>query len=177
MEPKNQSPTTRSAFARRAVVLVALIAAALGLTVWAMTARTLPDVTFQSVAGQPIGSSELRGKVTLIDFWATTCAVCAEEMPDLVRAYTDYHGRGFELVAVAMPYDRPDWVLDYSRKHRLPFHVAIDHDGNVNRAFGGIEGTPTRFLISREGKVIERIVGAIDPVRLRGMIEKELLKK
>ena len=151
-----------------------LLVAVLMVRMWSSVPHSLPAVNFNAVSGPPVQSSDLRGKVTLINFWATTCAICVKEMPDLVHAYAEYHARGFEVVAVAMPYDRPDWVLDYTRTQQLPFLVAIDHDGAVNRAFGKIEGTPTRFLIDREGNIIERVAGAIDPARLRRMIERAL---
>ena len=73
-----------------------------------------------------------------------------------------------------MPYDRPDWVVDYARREALPFTVALDFDGTINRAFGGIEATPTGFLIDKQGKILQRIVGEPDFARLRERIEREL---
>jgi peroxiredoxin len=154
------------------VALVALVVAA-GL-VWINRERTAPAVTFTTLAGKPITPNDLRGKVVLVNFWATTCAVCAHELPEMVATYQTYAARGFEIIAVAMPYDRPDWVVDYARRRELPFTVALDFDGTINRAFGGIEATPTAFLIDKGGRIVRRTVGQPDFAELRTRIQREL---
>ena len=154
------------------VALVALVVAA-GL-VWINRERTAPAVTFTTLAGKPITPSDLRGKVVLVNFWATTCAVCAHELPEMVATYQTYAARGFEIIAVAMPYDRPDWVVDYARRRQLPFTVALDFDGTINRAFGGIDATPTAFLIDKRGRIVRRTVGQPDFAELRTRIQREL---
>ena len=136
--------------------------------------RTAPQVSFHTIDGEAVSIARLRGSLTLVNFWSTTCLVCMQEMPGLVQTYRDFHDRGFEVVAVAMPYDRPDWVLDYRKRKALPFKVAIDFDGNVSRAFGGIEGTPTTFLIDAQGKIVQRIAGAPDFTELRKTIVAQL---
>ena len=136
--------------------------------------RSAPAVTFTTLAGKPITPGDLRGKVVLVNFWATTCPVCAKELPQMVAVYQTFASRGFEVIAVAMPYDRPDWVVDYARREDLPFKVALDFDGTINRAFGGVEATPTAFLIDRRGRVLQRLVGEPDFARLRTTIEHEL---
>jgi len=160
---------------RRTAFIVALIAlvVAAGL-VWINRERTAPAVTFTTLAGKPITPNDLRGKVVLVNFWATTCAVCAHELPEMVATYQTYATRGFEIIAVAMPYDRPDWVVDYARRRQLPFTVALDFDGTINRAFGGIEATPTAFLIDKRGRIVRRTVGQPDFTELRTRIQREL---
>ena len=160
-----------------------VLAFGLGLTILSVAAlfflsgsRNAPAVTFTTLTGQQIGAEELHGKVILVNFWATTCAVCVREMPQIVETYRAYAPRGFEVVAVAMPYDRPDWVVDYARRQALPFKVALDYDAKLNRAFGGIDITPTSFLIDKRGKIIQRIVGEPDFARLRAAIERELAR-
>ena len=157
----------------------AAIAAALAVTFVAFLSikpavTSVPQVTFNMVDGEPLSSAQLPGRLTMINFWSTTCGVCMQEMPYLVQTYRDYHERGFDIVAVAMPYDRPDLVLDYRQRKQLPFKVAIDYDGKVNRAFGGIAFTPTSVLIDAHGKIVSWIVGAPDFKELRSVIEKEL---
>ena len=133
-----------------------------------------PAVTFTTLAGKPIVPGDLRGKVVLVNFWATSCAVCARELPQMVATYRTFASRGFEVIAVAMPYDRPDWVVDYARREDLPFKVVLDFDGTINRAFGGVEATPTAFLIDKRGNILLRLVGEPDFARLRTTIEREL---
>ena len=161
----------------RRTVAVALFAGVLiagAALLLSMRSSSAPAVTFTTLAGKPITPGDLRGKVVLVNFWATTCEVCAHELPQVVATYQTYASRGFEVIAVAMPYDRPDWVVDYARRKQLPFKVALDFDGTINRAFGGIEATPTAFLIDKQGKILQRIVGEPDFARLRTAIEREL---
>jgi peroxiredoxin len=137
--------------------------------------RTMaPPVTFLSLKGERIALGELRGKVVLVEFWATDCATCVKEMPELAATYEKYHARGFETVAVAMRYDPPNYVIAYTERNRLPFTVAFDPMGEVAKAFGGAKLTPTTFLIDRRGAIVARILGERDFTRLQALIEEKL---
>ena len=142
------------------IVIAAGVTIAIAIAAPSSQPRAVPQVTFNTIDGEAISSERLHGRLTLVNFWSTTCSVCLQEMPHVVQIYRDFHDRGFDVLAVAMPYDRPDWVLDYRQRKNLPFKVAIDFDGKVNRAFGGIEATPTSFLINAQGQIVQRIVGA-----------------
>jgi peroxiredoxin len=163
---------------RRTVVVVLLTGAAVAGAALLQADRnsSAPEVTVTTLAGKSITPKALRGKVVLVNFWATTCEVCARELPQIVATYKIYASRGFEVIAVAMPYDRPDWVVDYARRQELPFTVALDFEGTINRAFGGVEATPTGFLIDKQGRILQRIVGEPDFARLRETIERELAR-
>lgn len=139
-----------------------------------LTPKPAPEARFVTIEGQPIRLADLRGKVVLVEFWATSCVICLAEMPSLAALHRALAQRGFEMIAVAMPYDRPDYVLDYARRHRPPFPIALDPNGAHVAAFGPIPGTPTRLLIDRDGRVIARLVGRADVQRLREMIEGAL---
>lgn len=116
------------------------------------------------------------GQVTLVNFWATTCTICMAEMPQMVELFKTYRGQGFATVAVAMAYDPPASVIRYSQSRQLPFDVVIDNTGAVARAWGGVEATPTSFLVNRHGEIVQRFVGAPDFAALAEQIEK-LLKE
>ena len=161
---------------------VSLLAALAGLVLIAVALlplerpRSAPEISFVPLQGVPLSMQDLRGKVVLVNFWATTCTICAAELPEVISTYQTYAPRGFEVVAVAMSYD-PAWlVAEYATKKRLPFKVVLDTQGNAERAFGGIEGTPTSFLIGKKGEILEKIVGRPDFARLRSRIERELGK-
>jgi hypothetical protein len=79
--------------------------------------------------------------------------------------------RGLEIIAIAMPYDRPDHVLAMTRSRRIPYPVALDIDGLATRAFGGIQITPTVFLIAPDGRIVHRASGPVDTEELAAMIE------
>lgn len=139
-----------------------------------LRATPAPQVTFTSLAGESIATAGLKGRVMLVNFWATDCPVCVREMPDLVRTYDKFRGRGLELVAVAMRHDPPNYVIRFTETNRLPFKVALDTMGEHARAFGSVNSTPTTFVIDRHGNIADRIVGKLDYSRLHALLEDKL---
>lgn len=163
---------TRKLFA--AAALAALIAV-VALAAW--TARpAAPAVTFVTLDGEQITSGGLRGKVVLVNFWATDCVTCVREMPEIASTHLKYRDRGFETVAVAMRHDPPNYVINFTRINALPFKVALDPMGEIARAFGEVKVTPTTFLIDRQGRLVTRILGEPDFARLHELIEQKLGK-
>lgn len=118
----------------------------------------VPDATFTLLSGQKISTANLQGKAYLVHFWATSCTTCMHEMPQMVHVWQRLHGQGLEIVAVAMSYDRPQYVANYTQTRHLPFMVALD-DGSVVRRFGNVQLTPTTFVIDRAGRIVKRYVG------------------
>lgn len=133
-----------------------------------------PDVTFTSLTGEKITSKSLRGKVVMVNFWATSCTTCIKEMPQMVETYNKYKGNGLEFVAVAMHYDPPNYVLNYVQTRNLPFKVALDVQGNLAKSFGDVKLTPTTFVIDKEGHIIKRYVGEPEFAALHRLLEKAL---
>src|SRR5690606_40827885 len=93
--------------------LIAVLAIA-GAGVWQFSgaAQTAPELTFTDLQGDSITTDELRGKVVLVKFWATSCTTCIAQMPDTIKHYEDLSPKGFETIAVAMQYDPPNYVKD-----------------------------------------------------------------
>ena len=133
-----------------------------------------PDSRFVLLDGTTTTTKDLQGKVMLVNFWATTCVTCVKEMPDLVATHNKYQAKGFETVAVAMAYDRPDWVLHFAQTRQLPFKVAMDNTGEVATAWGDVKLTPTTYLVDRQGRIVKRYVGEPDFGALHQLIEKLL---
>jgi len=77
----------------------------------------------------------------------------------MIQTYNKYKGEGLEYVAVAMSYDAPMYVMNFSQTRQLPFKVAMDADGSAAKAFGDVQLTPTTFLVDRDGRVLKRYVG------------------
>lgn len=153
-------------------MIVAVIAA---LGYFAMTKKeTIPDVTFVDLQGKKITSQDLRGKVTILNFWATSCVTCVKEMPELVATYDKYNASGLELIAVAMAYDPPNYVLNFVETRKLPFTVSLDTQGELAKSFGDIKLTPTTLVIDKQGQVIKRYVGEPDFPALHLLLEKAL---
>ena len=148
------------------------------LLLGACTKRTELDISsqnliFKTLKGNEISMNQATGPV-LVNFWSTSCAVCLHEMPDMVKLYNDYSGKGFELIAVAMPYDAPNEVLELATARKLPFPVALDIRGEAVSAFATVKGTPTSYLLNSEGELVKRYVGAIEIDSLRKELDKLL---
>src|SRR5213080_1702669 len=92
--------------------------AAIGAAVLAIACGA--GVAVFSIDGQKISSQDLRGKVVMVNFWATSCTTCVKDMPQMVETYNKFTGQGLQFVAVAMSYDRPDYVLNYAQTRNLP---------------------------------------------------------
>jgi peroxiredoxin len=136
--------------------------------------KPAPDVTYTSLSGQKITSQSLRGKVVMVNFWATSCTTCIAEMPQMVDTYNKYKGQGLEFMAVAMSYDPPNYVLNYAETRKLPFTVALDPQGQLAQAFGDVKLTPTTFVIDKQGNIIKRYVGQPEFPVLHQLLEKAL---
>lgn len=154
------------------VAAVALVAGGLLLT----QSKAAPVSTFVLLDGSQKPSSSLKGKVTLVNFWATSCVTCVAEMPALVSTYEKYRTQGYGTVAVAMAYDPPSYVVNFVQTRKLPFDVAIDNTGTVAKAWGEVGITPTSYLVNKRGEIVKRYVGAPDLPELHQLIES-LLKE
>jgi peroxiredoxin len=98
-------------------------------------------------------------------------------MPQLVQTYEKFKGDGLEMMAVAMSYDPPMYVVNFAQTRQLPFKVALDSDGSVAKAFGKIQLTPTTVVINKNGKIIKRYVGEPDWADFHQLIQKSLAEK
>jgi peroxiredoxin len=132
------------------------------------------NAVFTTIKGEEISMKSLKGKVVLVNFWATDCKNCVSEMPDLINTYKQYHQKGLEIIAVSMPYDPPAQLLNFVNQNKLPFPVTHDSYAEIVHQFGGINVTPTTYLYNKEGKRIQRAVGTINFNKLHAVLDKEL---
>jgi peroxiredoxin len=133
-----------------------------------------PVVASQDLKGQLASTEALRGKPYLVNFWATSCITCVKEMPDLIALHEEFSSKGFQTVAVAMSYDRPDFLNQFVEDRKLPFLVIHDLDKAWAKAWGDITVTPTTFIVDRHGNVTRRYVGEPDFDSLRKWLKQEL---
>ena len=133
-----------------------------------------PESSFVLLDGSKISTEQLKGKVMLVNFWATSCTTCVAEMPELVATYNKYRDKGYETLAVAMSYDPPAYVVNFTETRKLPFKVAIDNTGANARDWGDVKLTPTTYLVNKRGEIIKRYVGTPDFAELHRLIEKLL---
>jgi peroxiredoxin len=158
----------------RTVLAGALMLAALAGLAACSGAQSAPESTFVLLDGSKKTTAELQGKVTLVNFWATSCVTCVAEMPQVISTYNKYQARGYDTLAVAMRYDPPSYVVNYAETRQLPFKVAIDNTGAVAKAWGDVQLTPTTFLVNKRGQIVKQYVGQPDFAALHQLIEKLL---
>lgn len=141
-----------------------------------------PNVTFPELQGGNLALSSLKGKVVLVNFWATWCEPCREEIPWLIDFQKQYGNRGFEILGAAIDVDGKPVVAPFVQK------TEFDVDGkqmtmsypivlanlDIQEKFGGLIGYPTSILISRDGKMVKRFIGEVDRGELQKDIETQL---
>lgn len=135
-----------------------------------------PDVTFTTIEGKKITMASLKGKLVLVNFWATDCPGCVKEMPELVSTYQQYKDKGFELIAVTMPYDPPAQVLNYAKMKNLPFPVMQDGFGEMQEKFGKVTLVPTTFIYDQKGNLLRHNIGELNFKQLHQQLDAELAK-
>jgi peroxiredoxin len=137
-------------------------------------AQAAPESTFVLLDGSKKTTSDFKGKVMLVNFWATSCVTCVAEMPKLISTHQKYAAQGYDTLAVAMSYDPPSYVVNYTETRRLPFKVAIDNTGEVAKAWGDVKLTPTTYLVNKRGEIVKQYIGEPDFTALHLLIEKLL---
>ena len=157
-------------------IVAAVIIAAIALSGWfAFTSsKHVPDATFTLLSGQKVSTGEMKGKVYLVNFWATNCETCMQEMPQMISTYNQFKKDGLGFVAVAMNYDNKSYVENYAKSRSLPFQVAFDNTGDASKQFGNVQLTPTTFLVDRDGKILKRYVGEPSFAELHQLISQAL---
>lgn len=163
----------------RNTILVLVVLGVVGFAAFnaLFSSNPAPGVTFTSLKGEKISTQDLRGRVVLVNFWATDCPTCVKEMPRMVTTYNKYQKQGLEFVAVAMRYDPPNYVLNYTEKNSLPFRVALDPMGDLAKSFGDVKLTPTTIVIDKRGNIVSRILGEPDFAKLDALIEQKLAEQ
>jgi thiol-disulfide isomerase/thioredoxin len=113
------------------------------------------DLKFTAVDGKTFDLSQMRGKVVLIDFWATWCPPCRAEVPNVVATYKKFHDRGFEVVGISLDQDK-DTMVNFTSQHGMTWPQYFDGKGwdNAVSSSFGIQEIPTMVLIGKDGKPI-----------------------
>lgn len=130
-----------------------------------------PEFTLPDLTGQQVSLHNYRGKVVFLNFWATWCIPCREEMPAMERLHQAFQAQGLAILAVDLK-ETPDKVKAFFEQHRLSFPALLDESGAVFRDYQ-VMGLPTTYLISREGTLLARGVGGRDWTRAEG---KDLIR-
>ena len=131
-----------------------------------------PDFSLTDIAGRKLALGNYRGKVVLLDFWATWCGPCRFEIPAFVELQNRYGAQGLAVIGISMD-DGPDPVVEFYRQFKMNYPVAVGNE-RLGELYGGILGLPTTFLIGRDGRIYAKHVGATDPAVFEDEIKKLL---
>jgi len=131
-----------------------------------------PAAVFKTINGDSINLSALQGKPVLITFWASDCASCLLEIPDLIDLHQEFNPQGLTIIAVAMYYDPPNHVLETVNSRQLPYAVALDPMAEHAQAFGNVQFTPTSFLIDKQGLIVMQKIGRFDLAAVQVQLRK-----
>ena len=150
--------------------LVAVLLLVGGIWFLSSGSRPMPEVTFNLVDGRTLHSSELQGKSVLVNFWSVSCEVCLRDIPTLNRLQEELSDHDLVVIGVAMPHDPPPAVIGTMEQIKPSYAVALDVQGEINRAFGGIQVTPTNLLIGPDGNINYSERGPLDEIRVRATL-------
>ncbi len=134
-----------------------------------------PDFSLQDLNGQPLELASYRGKVVLLDFWATWCTPCRGEIPHFVEFQNKYRDQGLQVIGISMD-DGPRPVREFYQRFKMNYPVALGNE-KVADAYGGVLGLPVTFLIGRDGRVAAKYVGEVQIPTLEQGIESLLQAK
>ena len=165
----------------KGALLAALALSMIGsLGLWWLTPDRLtqaPDITLTTLQGKELSIPIPQGGPLLVNFWATSCPGCLEEIPHLIELYKELAPRGFEVIGIAMAYDPPNRVIALSQSKQIPYPIALDIQGEAAKAFGNVSLTPASFLIAPDGRIIHRQSGELELNKVRSLVVDMLLAR
>lgn len=157
---------------RRNIVIGAILAVIVGVMLYASSkgshsgivggggTQTAPDFALQDLSGHTVHLSDLRGKAVVLNFWATWCPPCKEEIPWFIDLQNKYGSQGLQIIGVSMDDGGKDAVAPFARDMGINYKVLLG-DSEVADLYGGVHALPTTFYIGRDGKVLEYVPGLI----------------
>lgn len=156
--------------------------AAVALLVWASHRRSsaprqpnlrpAPDFSLTDLSGHPLTLAANRGKVVILDFWATWCEPCKTEIPHFIDMQNRYAGQGLQVIGISMDDDEKP-VREFQQQFKMNYVVAMG-SARLAQSYGGILGLPITFVIDRQGRIYKRHIGQTEPSVIEGEVRKLL---
>ncbi len=132
-----------------------------------------PDFTLPTLAGDSLRLSDLRGQIVVLNFWATWCAPCIEEIPELIKLHDELNPHGLTVLGVSLDEEGPDLIKPFTDRFGITYPIPLD-DGAVAEAYGGIWALPTTYVIDAEGQIVQRVIGLFPVEEMRPQFREML---
>lgn len=136
------------------------------------SANAAPDFNLIDIDGKKLSRSDYKGKVVLLDFWATWCTPCREEIPAFVAMQQKLGPQGFQVIGISMDDDAAP-VKKFYQQFQMNYPVAVGDD-KLAQSYGGVLGLPVNFVIDREGKIVKKFLGATDVSVIEAEVANQL---
>jgi thiol-disulfide isomerase/thioredoxin len=142
---------------------------------YTVPSAALPAPTWQlpDLAGQLVSSEQFKGKVVVVDFWATWCPPCVAEIPGYIALQKKYAAQGLVIIGISMDRRGPAAVQRFTAARGINYTIVMGDDASAE-AFGGIEALPTTFLINRQGDIVHQKIGAVAPEEYEKLVQQAL---
>jgi peroxiredoxin len=160
-------------------LILTLVATLLGLCLTTFAAdpeptpMAAPGWQLPDLEGKSVKLSDFKGKVVVLNFWATWCGPCRQEIPDLVSLQKQYAAQGLVVLGISMDRGGPTRVASFVQKSEINYPVVMG-DAKISAAYGDIQVLPTTFIIDRKGNVVDGLIGAADRAGLEAKIKPVL---
>lgn len=135
-----------------------------------VTSGGMPDWSLKDLNGATVTSAEYKGKVVLVNFWATWCPPCVAEIPGFIKVQEEYRARGLTILGFSMDEGDPQVVRDFVKNNGINYPILMGNAG-VATAFGGVNGIPASFLIDQDGNIALHHTGLLTADALRKAVD------
>lgn len=134
----------------------------------------VPGLTLETMAGPSLDLADQDGRVLLVNFWATWCAPCREEIPDLNDLHAELEDDGLRIIGIALDRQGREKVEPFAEKLSIKYPIVIDAEGTAESEFGPIPGLPTTIVVDPDGQITNRVVGIFPVDEMKPTIEEML---
>lgn len=132
--------------------------------------KSAPDFNLKDVSGKTVRLADFKGKVLVVNFWATWCGPCRAEIPSLIKLRNLYHDRGLEIIGISLDEDGPEPVAGFAKQFKINYPIVIGSLTDVN-AYGPFDSIPTTFIVDRQGKIRSTHLGMVSYGEIEGDIK------